>query len=273
MASTKPPLLFLTNLYNGAAEEDIYLTEKLREWFDISIVHPLDSESIEHSFKIALIRNIWPSHEYEDQKTGLIRRLIQKGLMPMSEAERGYLEHDHYLEKDYLLELFEKGYPVIPTVDVIADVDRLGECTEYFIKPKNMCDGEGSEKLSRELLEKKTLHDYLIQPFINFEYEVCFYFVDGEFVYAFSTPSRLEGKTYQEYKPTEADLKFAQKFVDWNQLSFSLQRVDAVRVAETQELLLTELEDFGPYLYLLELPEAVQERAVSAIAASLLKRI
>jgi hypothetical protein len=273
MTSTKSSLLFLTNLYNGSAEEDIYLTEKLRAWFNISIVHPLDSESIEDTFKIALIRNIWPSHEYENQKTRLIRRLIQKGLMPMSEAERGYQEHEHYLEKGYLLDLYEKGYPVIPTVDTIANIERLGNCQEYFIKPKNMCDGEGSEKLTKEALEKKVLHDYLIQPFITFDYEVCFYFIDGKFVYAFSTPNRLEGKMHEEYIPIDADFEFAQKFVYWNNLQFGLQRVDALRVTETQELLLTELEDFGPYLYLLELPETVREKAVSALAASLLKRI
>jgi len=64
-SAQKPALLFLTNVYNDSPEEDIYLTKQLRQWFDISIMHPLDCESVEDNFKIALIRNIWPSHEYE----------------------------------------------------------------------------------------------------------------------------------------------------------------------------------------------------------------
>lgn len=269
----KPSLLFLTNLYNDSPEEDIYLTEKLRQWFNISILHPLDCESVEDNFKIALIRNIWPSHEYEDQKSPFIRRLIKKGLMPMSEAERGDVEQDHYLEKDYLLDLYSKEYPVIPSVDTINDIERLGDCKEYFIKPKNMCDGEGSERLTKESLLTKELEDYLIQPYINFDYEVCFYFIDNEFIYAFSTPNRLENKACEVYIPIQADMEFARKFVAWNNLTFGLQRVDAVRVSENKELLLTELEDFGPYLYLLKLPEAIREQVVKSLAGSLLRRI
>lgn len=273
MASAKPSLLFLTNLYNDAKEEDLYLTQRLRESFNIFISHPLDCESLEDRYDAVLIRNIWPSHAYEDQKTGLIRRLIRKGLMPMSEAERGYLEQEHYLEKEYLLDLYTKDYPVIPTVDNLMTIDKLGQCPVYFIKPKNQCDGEGSEKLTREILLQRNPKEYLIQPYVQFDYEICFYFIDNEFVYAFSTPNRLAGEKCDVYTPTDSDMEFARKFVDWNKLSFGLQRVDAVRVTETQKLLLTELEDFGPYLFLLELPELIRDKVVKALTHSLCKRI
>jgi len=272
-SAERPKLLFLTNLYNGSPEEDIFLTEQLRKHFTISIVHPLDSEAVEDNFTTALVRNIWPSHEYKDQKAALIRRLTRKGLLPASEAERGYLEQDNYLEKEYLLDIYAKGYPVIPTIDSVSNLEVLGDCAAYFIKPKDRCDGEGSEKLSREELIKRELTDYLIQPHIAFDYEVCFYFVDGAFVYAFKVSNRLAGKDYEPYQPSPDDMAFAEKFVRWNRLDYGLQRVDAVRVHDTQELLLTELEDFGPYLYILELPEPVREKAVRSIVESLLKRL
>lgn len=269
---TKRDLLFLTNLYNDSPEEDIFLTEQLRKAFNVCISHPLDIEGIEDNFDIALIRNIWPSHEYEDQKTELIRRLTNKGLMPTSSTERGYFEQDHYLEKDYLVDLYTKGYPVIPSIDDLSSIERLGLCEEYFFKPKNQCDGGGSMRLSKDKTHSVDLTDALLQPFIQFDYEVCFYFVDNEFVYAFSVPNRLKEGGYEVYVPTEEDMQFAQKFVRWNNLSFGLQRVDAVRVSDTKELLLTELEDFCPYLYLLELPEYVRDKAVEVITNSLKKR-
>lgn len=268
----KKDLLFLTNLYNDSPEEDIFLTEQLRKTFNVCISHPLDSEKIEDNFNLALIRNIWPSYEYEQQKTSIIRRLTNKGLMPKSSVEQGYFEQEHYLEKEYLLDLYKQKYPVIPSIDTTADIEKLGESKTYFLKPKNRCDGEGSRRVSEGELKSVDLTEALLQPYINFDYEVCFYFIDNEFVYAFSVPNRLKGGEYEVYSPTEGDMVFARKFVEWNNLSYGLQRIDAVRVSGTGELLLTELEDFGPYLYLFELPEYIREKAVKAIVNSIEKR-
>lgn len=268
----KPTLLFLTNLYNGAAEEDIYLSKRLREWFEVYLAHPLDSADFERDFDAVLVRNVWPTHEYRAQKTELLRRLLTRELIPLSAIEQGYLAVDNYLEKEYLVELYRQGYPVIPTVDRPEHVEQLGPTTEFFIKPKDQCDGEGSERVRRNELASRYQPNYLIQPYVRFDSEICFYFVDGEFVYAFSTSNRLTSDVYVPYTPTPADMEFALSFVRWNGLAYGLQRIDAVRVSETQTLLLTEVEDFGPYLFLLELPEEVRERAVQAITKSLLNR-
>jgi hypothetical protein len=233
----------------------------------------LDIDKRSDNFDAVLVRNIWPSHEYELEKTSIIRWLINKGHIPASSAEDGYLHHPHYLEKEYLLDLFRQGYPVIPSVDTFQDINKLGNPGLYFIKPKNMCDGAGSMKIARKDLLRKKLRDYLIQPYIKFDCEICFYFIDNEFIYAFSTPNRLRDEKYQVYQPTQKDMEFANKFVQWNKMSYGLQRVDAVRVSKTKELLLTELEDFGPYLYLLELPENVCVKVVSALANSIIKRL
>lgn len=267
----KPQLLYLTNLYTDSEEEDIYLSNYLRKYFNVYITHPLDASDLEDRFDLVLIRNIWPTHEYENRKTELIRRLIKKGFIPRSSVENGYLKHKNYLEKEYLLDLFKQGYPVIPSVDRISDLDKLGSFPHYFIKPKNKCDGIGSAKVTRRELLKKGLRNYIIQPYIEFDYEICFYFIDNKFVQAFSTPNRLRQQGYKIYKPTSEDLNFARKFVKWNNLLFGLQRVDAIRVKSTKKLLLTELEDLAPYLYLLELPTRYRAKMAYSLLQSLNK--
>ena len=268
---TKPHLLYLTNLYNDSEEEDIYLSKYLRKYFNVYIAHPLDIADLEDSFDIALVRNIWPTHEYENHKTRIIRRLIKKGFISPSSAEAGYLKYRNYPEKEYLLDLSNQHYPVIPSIDKICDLEKLGNVSRYFIKPKNKCDGIGSATITKQKLLKKRLKDYIIQPYIEFDYEVCFYFIDNKFVQAFSTPNRLKQKEYKIYQPTNEDLDFAQKFVKWNSLSFGIQRIDAVRVKTTTELLLTEVEDLAPYLYLLELPHQYRMKIVRALVRSLNK--
>lgn len=68
----------------------------------------------------------------------------------------------------------------------------------------------------------------------------------------------------KEYVPTEADLFFAKRFIEWNNLDLGIQRVDACR-DEQGEILLVELEDLNPYLSLLELPEETRQNFVKAI--------
>ncbi|MFA7286727.1 MAG: hypothetical protein WC052_03660 [Patescibacteria group bacterium] len=269
---SKPSLLLLTNLYNESLEEDIYLSQKLRKYFNVSLAHPLDSEKLEKKVDAVIVRNIWPTFEYKAQKTNIIRRLIKRGHIPATSAEKGYLAQSRYLEKDYLLDLFTQGYPVIPSIDRLSELTKLGDVSAYYIKPKNKCDGIGAKKLSRPQLLRQRLKNYIIQPYISFEYEICFYFIDNKFVYAFSTPNRLEGKNYKLYRPSKRDLNFALKFVRWNKMPFGLQRVDAVRVKNSGELLLTELEDFGPYLYLLEMPEHVRSKIIKALVKSIVSQ-
>ncbi len=188
----KPNLLFLTNLKNGSEEEDLYLSSFLRIYFNVYIAHPLDIATLEDSFDVCLVRNIWPTYEYEPYKTQLICRLVRKGIVPRSSVEAGYLKHKNYLEKEYLLDLFNKNFPVIPTVDRRSDLYKLGNTRRYFIKPKNKCDGIGSARITRQELLGRRLKNYIIQPYIQFDYEICFYFIDNNFVQAFYTPNSLK---------------------------------------------------------------------------------
>ncbi|MDQ7862173.1 hypothetical protein RCO48_17785 [Peribacillus frigoritolerans] len=85
-----------------------------------------------------------------------------------------------------------------------------------------------------------------------------FYFIDKEFQYALYAPDKEKRWELKEYAPTEADLAFAKRFIEWNNLEWGIQRVDACR-NEQGELLLVELEDLNPYLSLLELTEETRQ--------------
>lgn len=153
--------------------------------------------------------------------------------------------------KQYLIELTENNYPVIPTIDDINNFEKLPKSDFYIIKPKDGADSIGLEKLSDEELLNKDLKGkkMLIEPAIDFEYEVSFYFINEKFEYSRYTPNSKKRWELKEYAPTEDDLKFARKFIEWNDIKHGIQRVDACRT-KTGKLLLVELEDLNPFLSL-----------------------
>ncbi|MBK3590300.1 hypothetical protein JHN49_44395, partial [Streptomyces sp. MBT57] len=108
----------------------------------------------------------------------------------------------------------------------------------------------------------------LVQPRIDFRYEVSFYFVDHDFQYALYAPDPERRWVLEPYAADAADLAFARRFVEWNSLAHGIQRVDACRTAEG-ELLLVELEDLNPYLSLDRVDAEVREAFVARLRRSL----
>ena len=108
----------------------------------------------------------------------------------------------------------------------------------------------------------------LIQPLIDFEYEVSFYFLDNVFQYALFAPYKNKRWELIEYLPSPDDLLFAKRFVEWNHISHGIQRVDAFRLPD-DSLLLVELEDFNPFLSLEALEKKKREDFIQAFIAAL----
>lgn len=259
-------ILFLTNLNNGSSQEDLLLVESLKDYFEITISHPLECERHLESVSGIIIRNIWPTYEYA-KEWGHIKQKIEESGLPTYNSFNG--KGDIH-GKDYLVELFEKGYLVIPTVDNLENLHLLGNTEYFWIKPKEGCDGSGSGKYTKGEIKNIDLTDYVIQPYVEFVSEPSFFFVDNAFSHAIATPNRLVDKKIQVYKPTEEDLSFAQKFVEWNTLDHGIQRIDAVRTKEG-ELLLTEVEDLCPYLYIDDVGPETGKMFEEKIRISLLK--
>lgn len=177
--------------------------------------------------------------------------------------------------KQYLIDLTNENFPVIPTIDSLSSFEKLPNVYTYVVKPKDGADSIGMEFLSKTKVFEQvnsTNKDTLIQPLINFEYEVSFYFIDKQFQYALYAPDKTKRWELKEYIPTEKDLAFAQCFIEWNNLHWGIQRVDACR-NENGELLLVELEDLNPYLSVLELNSETCNNFIEALKKSLHKAL
>ncbi|MET9657308.1 hypothetical protein [Streptomyces sp. NPDC006510] len=267
-ADSRPSVLFVTDLAYEArgrryCDEDIHLTSRLREEFDVALCHPRDAAALLDGFDTVVIRNSGPVLHYQEAYDAFRARARELGTRVYNPLHgRGDMAG-----KQYLVDLSRAGHPVIPTVDRAADLGALPEAAEYVVKPKLGADSAGLRFVREAALPEGEDGTMLVQPRIDFRYEVSFYFVDHDFQYALYAPDPERRWVLEPYAPSAADLAFARGFVEWNGLGHGIQRVDACRTARG-ELLLVELEDLNPYLSLDRVAEPVREAFVSRMKAS-----
>ncbi len=250
-------ILYLTDLYYEAKgrnyyEEDIYITGKLKDCFDIVLCNPKNSESFENDVDLIVFRNTGGVSGFKDIYNSFADRVKTNNLKTFNE----FTGKADMCGKQYLLDLTLVKYPVIPTIDSIKNIDLLPKADRYVIKPKDGADSIGLEFLSRNELTERNLTDgtALIQPAIDYKYEVSFYFINDKLEYALYAPDKEQRWKLEKYHYTDEDMEFAQKFIKWNGIKNGIQRVDACRTQDGR-LLLVELEDLNPYLSILELDE------------------
>ncbi len=257
-------ILFLTNTRNDAPLEDQVLIQRLGLDFDLIISHPLDCLNLLNHVSGIVIRNIWPTHEYQVGWDRIKQHLRESGLPVYNPLVfKGDIEG-----KDYLIELYERGYPVIPSIDNVDNLGLIPDSEYYWVKPKHSCDGIGAEKLSRAQLLQLKPQNSIIQPFMEFRYEPSFFFIDDQFSHALWAKHRLHSDSVANYKASREDVAFATKFVRWCDLGHGTQRIDAIRTFDGN-LLLTEIENLCPYLYLSESGIANERRFLEAFCSSL----
>lgn len=126
----------------------------------------------------------------------------------------------------------------------------------------------GMEILTYELLINSNPQGKLIQPLIDFEYEVSFYYINDQFQYALYAPDKNKRWELVDYKSTESDLEFAEKFIEWNNIERGITRVDACRLKDNT-LLLVELEDLNPFLSIELLPKEKRNEFVDNLVEAL----
>ncbi|ROQ33783.1 hypothetical protein EDD98_2815 [Streptomyces sp. PanSC19] len=267
--SPRPRLLYVTDLAYPArgrryGDEDVWLTARLRGSFDLALCHPLDAAALMDGFDALVVRNSGPVIRYQEEYEAFRERARALGARVYNPLHgRGDMAG-----KQYLLDLTAAGHPVIPTVDRAEDLPLLPEAAAYAVKPKAGADSIGLRFLPYEKLSGLTYGEILVQPRVDFRYEVSFYFVDDLFQYALYAPDPERRWVLEPYEPTADDLAFARRFIDWNTLDHGIQRVDACR-APGGELLLVELEDLNPYLSLDRVPEETRDRFAAAFTDSL----
>ncbi|MFB7334549.1 hypothetical protein ACFC00_23305 [Streptomyces adustus] len=269
MPAARPRVLYVTDLAYPArgrryCDEDILLTARLRADFDLALCHPCDAAALMDAFDAVVVRNSGPVLAYQEQYDAFREQALRAG----TRVYNPLTGRADMAGKQYLLDLSAAGLPVIPTVDRPADLGLLPEAAHYIVKPKLGADSIGLRTVTADELPGLVDGTVLVQPRIDFTYEVSFYFVDHDFQYALYAPDPDRRWELRTYEPTGADLEFAHRFIDWNTLDAGIQRVDACRAPDGR-LLLVELEDLNPYLSLDALDETRRDAFVAATARSL----
>ncbi|MEQ6022695.1 hypothetical protein SOM70_08935 [Streptomyces salinarius] len=271
MPFARPRILYVTDLAYRArgrryCDEDIFLTSRLREEFDLALCHPRDAAALLDGFDAVVVRNSGPVREYKAAYDAFRERAVERGTRVYNQLTG----RADMLGKQYLLDLTAAGFPVIPTVDRAEDLHLLPVADEYVVKPRLGADSAGLRIVPAAGVPRALgdAADLLVQPRVDFAYEVSFYFVDHDYQYALHAPHPDRRWQLEPYDATVADLDFARRFIEWNGVDHGIQRVDACR-APGGELLLVELEDLNPYLSLDALDEPVRDAFVTALRTAL----
>lgn len=264
-------LLFLTDVHYQAkdrtyAAEDLYLSGELETSFHVVMCHPRHSAPFEDSADVILFRNAGPVSHYAQEYERFTARMLAKNSTVFNSLDgQGDMRG-----KQYLVDLTQQHYPVIPTVDRLADLERLPDSDRYLTKPKNGADSHGVAVIDRQaLLSMQNLSvETLIQPWVKFEYEVSFYYLNDVFQYALYAPDKQRRWALEPYHPTPEDLAFSRLFVEWNAMKHGIQRVDACRTVDGR-LLLVEHEDLNPFLSLDRLDDDTRGNFVRTLIRAL----
>ncbi|MFJ2301985.1 hypothetical protein [Streptomyces sp. NPDC087787] len=269
MPPVRSRLLYVTDLAYPArgrryCDEDIRLTSRLREDFDLALCNPRDAAALMDAFDAVVVRNSGPVLEYQAAYDDFRARALDR----KTRVYNPLTGRADMAGKQYLLDLSAAGRPVIPTVDRPEDLHRLPAADRYVVKPKLGADSIGLLTVPAGELPGLADGSVLVQPRVEFAYEVSFYFVDHDFQYALYAPDPERRWELRPYEPSREDLEFAEGFVEWNTLAHGIQRVDACR-APSGELLLVELEDLNPYLSLDAVDDTRREAFVAAMKSSL----
>lgn len=265
---TRPSLLFLTDLSNGDEGEDLLIANFLRSFFDIVLCHPAVCQVAENQADLVIIRNVWNLDNYGKPQLPYRKRFIKKGLNVHDDLYRTTEE-----DKSYLIDLWHRGYPSIPTVDSVKDLHQLPRTGRYFVKPKDGFDAIDAIQVAGKKLKTINLSNKLIQPFIDFEYEVSFYFLDKQFLYALYTPNKHKRWSLEEYMPTKHDFAFAEMFIRWNKQKFGIERIDACRTKSGDLLLIEVTDQGGVFLSLQDLDSAKRGQFLERLKDSLIGRL
>lgn len=179
-----------------------------------------------------LRRNTWISQitiENVRKKYEFSRRIISKNLLRINFD--GQYDGNG---KDYLVDLYKKGYQVIPSIDNLDELNLLNNPNKYILKLKNSYDGIGQLIVNEEELKQKFNYSYIIQPFIKFKSEVQFYYIKDKFEYALEfVPSKVPNyPDAKEYNYNNEEIKLANSFATLNKDYYGIQRIDFIKLED-----------------------------------------
>ncbi len=266
----RPKLLHVTDLYYPSQgriyyEEDLYLSQQLGQHFDLVLCHPKTAAAYVADVDLVLFRNTGPVM-YFAAEYAAFRQTAQACKAKVFNQLTGKAD---MLGKQYLIDLFQAEYPVIPSVDCAQNLSQLPTADRYITKLKQGADSIGVEFVAPTALYEIDFTGRFVQPVVDFVYEVSFYFINHDFQYALYAPNPKARWKLVPYAASAEDLAYAQRFIVWNDIDYGIQRIDACRMPDGS-LLLMEVEDINPYLSLDLLPAAERDAFVQHLIHALL---
>lgn len=206
------------------------------------------------NYDLIILKNAW----LLDEKTYKVyfnelekfSEKIKKSNCKLISSQDGKLNFDKYGKK-YLVDLFTKGYNVVPTIDNVKNLDKLPIVEKYIKKPYIAYDGFDMEIINQDELKNLKLNNEVLQPKLEFISEVQLYFVNDKFQYALEySPSKWpDYPTPHEFEPSQKYIDQATEIIKLNNASFSFNRVDFLRLNK-DEMIILEFADSNPNLSL-----------------------
>ena len=266
-------ILILSNPNDIYAKEDEMLAESfekdgqnvLMQWVDYD-------EKLDDEFDIVLRRDTWVQEESQVPKYEKYTNILKKRIKDKPIKKVNFYEVDSK-GKEYLIEYYKKGLPVIPSTDNLEDAKEFKNYDEFVLKPLNSFGSAIGQKIVKaENLEKEFENGLLLQPKMKFKSEVQCYFVEDELMYTFEfIPSK-----YPDYPdPLVIDLndkekEVVNKFVKETDVKVGFQRIDFLRL-ENDDLVLLEVEATAPFMDLIMLEEDLRNKVIDKYKQSIYK--
>ena len=269
----KKELLLFTDFKNNQDGEDKIVAEKIQDLYNITFANIDNILDKSTNVDGILIRNNWPAFGAEQYFLNRLPDIYRQLKRTKISCYNNLNAKGDMQGKGYLETLFKKDYPVIPSILSITDIDLLPDQATYAVKPLYGFDSWGFEVLSKNNLLNKDTTGQIIQPFVNIAREIHNVFIDNKYVYSFSAKNRQEDPMPDDIVYCEVPnelIQMAQRFIDWNNQAYGLQRIDIVET-EDGKFYLNELEDHSPYLWIQAMPENIQDKFFEMFRVSLQK--
>lgn len=245
-------ILILSNLNNEEEikkEDELIANSFLEDDHEVKLVGVDYNQELESEFEIIIKRNTWDLPVKDLSKYNILLNEINERLEKKNKPRINFTGKFDSKDKGYLVELYDKGYKVVPSIDDPNKINKLGDVEQFLLKPKESYDGYGQITCNKNQISSLFKENYIIQPKRKFKSEIQFYFINREFQYAFEfAPSKVPiYPDAVEYKYTDDELKIAQSFADLNDELNGIQRIDFLKLNDNS-LELIEIEDASPYL-------------------------
>lgn len=257
-------ILIITNLENECSIEDVWIANSfIEDGHIVKLVNKYYDKNLEDEFDIFIKRYSWIEDindflvgaEESDYETRILNKNLPRINFDGKFDNKG---------KNYLVNLYQQGYSVVPTINRINDINKIGIHDKYLVKPVNGYASYGIIETDIKNIKEHWNKNYVIQPKIDFDSEVQFYFIGNKFEFAqiFIPKKLLSHNNAMFYTPSDEELKLAIQFALLNGENFNgVQRIDFLKY--NNQLLLSELEDDSPYMSIEALSDSQRKKFIN----------